>query len=48
MKSNIVELTVVLLIFLFVFVTLVVFYEHKIDDLESEIDHYKSIVTVSE
>ena len=35
MKSNVIEMIVVLLIFLFVFVTLVVFYENKIDELEA-------------
>ena len=38
MKTNLVEMIVVLVIFLFVFTTLVVFYENKIDSLEEELN----------
>ena len=48
MKSNIVEMVVVLVIFLFVFVTLVVFYENKIDELKENICDCNIVLTESE
>ncbi len=48
MKTNLIEMIVVLVIFLVVFTTLVVFYEHKIDLLEEEIKTCKEVVTTSE
>ena len=48
MKTNLVEMIVVLVIFLFVFTTLVLFYENKIDSLEEELNTCNNVVTISE
>lgn len=48
MKSNVIEMIVVLLVFLFVFVTLVVFYENKIDELEALRCDCNVVSTISE
>lgn len=48
MKNDALEIGVILVIVLFIFTTLVVFYEHKIDDLKEEIKTCKEVVTTSE
>lgn len=48
MKSNVIEMIVVLLVFLFIFVTLVVFYENKIDELEALRCDCNVVSTISE
>jgi hypothetical protein len=48
MKTNVIEMVVVLVIFLFVFVTLVVFYENKIDELEAQRCDCDIVLTASE
>ena len=48
MKNDVLEIGVILVIVLFIFTTLVVFYEHKIDNLEEEINTCKEVITTSE
>lgn len=48
MKNDALEIGIILVIVLFIFTTLVVFYEHKIDLLEEEIKTCKEVITTSE
>ncbi len=48
MKNDALEIGIVLMIVLFIFTTLVVFYEHKIDLLEEQINACKEVITTSE
>ena len=48
MKNDTVIIIVVMGIVLFIFTTLVVFYENKIDSLEEKLNICNNIVTISE